>query len=411
MNPSTSKRMTRLASLLAAGALAGAALTAGTIGAGAGAASASAVAPAAPAAPAVPAAVPDHDRVVVYYQKNHTDTGTYISPLPLVTQNTGVDVINLAAVRMNQDVLNLNDWLPSDPRYDQMWADLATIQQSGVAVVGMIGGAENQTWENLDDDYDTQYARLKDFIDTYHLDGIDLDIETDTEIGTAEHVIEDLRADFGPGFLITMSPVSRALEGDDENLSGFDYDQLYADVGDDIDWFNAQFYCNWGEPTVDDYDAIIDYQQSGEGAGIPSQKIVMIALTNESNCPEGAGWIPLDQLQQNLRALVAEHPDFGGVAGWEYFNSRPGGEAAPWEWAALMRQTLDEPAPTPTPTPTPAPDPSTSPTASAAQLANTGANDGADAMLALIAALGIAAGGAVAAAGVVLGARSTGRGR
>lgn len=80
------------------------------------------VSPASAAAPVVR----DSGRVVVYYQKQFVNgsTGAYISPLPLVTEHTGVDVVNLAAVHMNAGELKLNDLLPDDPSFDTMWAEL-----------------------------------------------------------------------------------------------------------------------------------------------------------------------------------------------------------------------------------------------------------------------------------------------
>ncbi len=226
-------------------------------------------------------------RVIVYYQKQFVDgsSGAYISPLPLVTENTGVDVVNLAAVHMNENELRLNDLLPDDPLFGTMWRELGEIQDAGVAVVGMIGGAQNATWQSLSTDYETQYQRLHDFVATYSLDGIDLDVETETDVAVVEHVIADLARDFGDGFLITLSPVTAALVGED-NLSGFDYDQLYAASGESIDWFNTQFYCGWGEPTAADYDEIVSYQAE-RGAGIPASKIVMAVLTNPENCGDG----------------------------------------------------------------------------------------------------------------------------
>lgn len=41
-----------------------------------------------------------------------------------------------------------------------------------------------------------------------------------------------------------------------------------------------------------------------------------------------------------LAALRGSHGRFGGVMGWEYFNSLPGGEERPWEWAREMTRHL-----------------------------------------------------------------------
>lgn len=64
----------------------------------------------------------------------------------------------------------------------------------------------------------------------------------------------------------------------------------------------------------------------------------MIGLvTNPAN---GSGFIPFDVLATVLPLMVGQHARFGGVMGWEYFNSLPGGRERPWEWAQWMSRTL-----------------------------------------------------------------------
>lgn len=275
--------------------------------------------------------------------------------------------------------------------YDKMWDELHQMQDAGIPVIAMIGGAVNDTWPNLASDFDTQYAALKKFVQTYRLDGIDLDIELDQaqqekgltiDIETVVRVIDHLRADFGPGFLITASPVMDEFgpgNRDDPNsdpspsgVYGVDFNELYRQRGDQIAWFNMQAYCGHGLPTPEEYDAIIDYQQA-KGAKIPPEKLVIAALTNKENCEQANGWIPLDELTAGLTELVGQYPTFGGVAGWEYFNSEPGLTARPWEWAARMRAALDaDPTPTPTTTTTPTTTPTpTTPTTSTGESTTT----------------------------------------
>ena len=380
----------------------------------AAAAVAALVLPASSAAVAAPD-VRDSHRVVVYYQKHYQDDRTrtgYISALPLLTERTGVDVVNLAAIHMNRDVLNLNDDPPSDPMYDRMWDELHQMQRAGIAVIGMIGGAQNDTWPSLQADFATQYARLRDFVRTYGLDGVDLDIELDeaqqkqglsVDIRTVVDVIDALRADFGPGFLITASPVASEFISPDENdpdappspdgQYGVDMNEMYRQRGGDIAWFNMQAYCGHGEPTPDDYDEIVRYQRL-HGAAIPPSKLVIAAITDYDNCTSG-GWVPVPELTAGLRTLTATYPDFGGIAGWEYFNSQPGGTARPWEWAATMRAALDAVDPEPSPSP-PAPGPSPSADASAAPtLAETGQDPVPLAATGMLAALAVALGATV----------------
>jgi chitinase len=277
-----------------------------------------------------PATAAGSKRVVVYYQTQYAN-GSYVSPKALVDHGTGVTDLLVGAIHLNQDDVTLNDHTPDDPSFTQMWQDLAALQGAGVHVLGMVGGAAQGSFQRLDADFDTYYPRLKDVVTTYHLDGLDLDVEESMSLGGIERLIDQLHADFGAGFLVTLAPVATALSGGG-NLSGFDYDQLYRDRAGSISWFNAQFYCGWGSlDSTSGYDAIV-----ARGT-VPADKVVAGTLTNPANC--GSGYVDLDTLKATLATLAGRY-DFGGVAGWEYFNSEPGGTAAPWQWAAEMSAAM-----------------------------------------------------------------------
>lgn len=296
-------------------------------------------------------------RTIAYYQTSRVDNDVnnpYISPLPLTTEHTGTDYVILAAIKLKPEGVILNDHEPDDPYYDPVWADLTAMQQQGVRVIGMVGGAQNPSWETLSDDFDEQYDRLSKLIVEHDLDGIDLDVETPTDIEVVEKVIDALRADFGPTFVITLSPVAKAMRGEIDNLSELDYDQLYADRGDDIDWFNLQTYCGWGKPTEKFFSTV--YKHQSEVGGVPTSKLVMGVLSSPINCPGADGWIGLRPLLVNVSKLAAAHPDFGGVATWEYYNSDPGGTSAPWLLNGLLTDAMNgilPPVPGPQPTPVP----------------------------------------------------------
>lgn len=68
----------------------------------------------------------------------------------------------------------------------------------------------------------------------------------------------------------------------------------------------------------------------------PSQ-IVAGQLTSPDN---GYGYTAIPNLNQTVIELVDEYGLIGGIMGWEYFNSDPGGTAEPWEWAQEMTQIL-----------------------------------------------------------------------
>ncbi|MEU2563140.1 glycosyl hydrolase family 18 protein [Streptomyces longispororuber] len=275
-------------------------------------------------------------RVVVYYQTQYTN-GTYVSPLNLTAQRTGVTDVIVAAVHLN-DVngpyapVHVNDDPPSAAKYDQMWRDLKTLQGQGVHVLAMVGGAAPGSFTRLDTEFDTYYPLLRDFVRRYGLDGVDLDVEERMSLAGIERVIDALRRDFGPGFLITLAPVGSALSGGG-NLSGFNYERLYRDRGGDIAWFNAQFYNGWGSmASTSSYDAVM------RRGLVPASKVVAGTLTDPSN--GGSGYVDVTRLKSTIRSLVARYPQMGGVMGWEYFNSQPGGTAQPWRWAAEVSAAL-----------------------------------------------------------------------
>ncbi|MEC3993898.1 discoidin domain-containing protein [Actinacidiphila sp. DG2A-62] len=272
-------------------------------------------------------------RVVVYYQTQYSN-GSYVSPLGLTDHDTGVTDLLIGAFHLNGDgSVHLNDDPPGDPKFSQMWSDVAAMRAKGVHALGMVGGAAQGSFQRLDTQFDTYYPLLKNVVSTYHLDGLDLDVEESMSLGGVERLIDQLHTDFGSGFLVTLAPVATALSGGG-NLSGFSYDQLYRDRASSIAWFNAQFYCGWGSlSSTSGYDAIVNH------GVVPADKVVAGTLTNPANC--GSGYVDPTTLDGTLASLAAKYPSFGGVAGWEYFNSEPGGTAAPWQWAASVSAAMN----------------------------------------------------------------------
>lgn len=200
----------------------------------------------------------------------------------------------------------------------------------------MLGGAAKGSFARLDRDdgtFEDYYTPLRDLIRTRGLDGLDLDVEEPMNLSGIIRLIDRLKSDFGSGFTITLSPVAAALMSDNprHNLSGFSYEALEVMRGSQIQWYNTQFYCGWGDMTQPEgYDLMI-------ARGWPPEKVVVGLVTNPEN---GSGWVPFEALSNVLATLQSRYPTFGGVMGWEYFNSLPGGRERPWEWAAFMTQKL-----------------------------------------------------------------------
>ena len=237
-----------------------------------------------------------NQHVVAYYQTQYSN-GTYVSPLPLQGIATDVEV---AAIHLDDDgSLHINDNPPTDSMFDQMWTDLSSLQNSGVRVEAMLGGAGGDSFANLANNFSQYYATLKNFLSTYHFNGIDLDIEESYSLADIEQLITQLRSDFGPNFEILMAPVASDLSGGSEFSGGFSYSQLESDVGSDINWYNAQFYCGWGDlSSTSSYDAVI-------ANGFPASQVVAGTVTNPANC---SGYVDPGTLANTLSCWPANTP-------------------------------------------------------------------------------------------------------
>uniref|UniRef100_A0A0P0CNF5 Chitinase 2 n=1 Tax=Hypocrella siamensis TaxID=696354 RepID=A0A0P0CNF5_9HYPO len=289
--------------------------------------------------PPIPPHVNPLPRLITYYQTHHDSaTGKHISILPLLTQpSISVTHVILAAIHINSDPHNitLNDHVPDHPRFQTLWAELRILQASGIKVLGMLGGAAKGTYARLDGDdnhqFETYYAPLRHLLQTRNLDGIDLDVEEEMSLSGIIRLIDRLRADFGPSFIITMAPVAMALLDSTKNLSGFDYEALEVMRGREIAWYNTQFYCGWGDlSNTFMYDMMLQ-------KGWSPDKLVIGVVTNPAN---GSGFVAWDVLASVLGFLNQRHQNFGGVMGWEYFNSLPGDADQPWQWASDLSLLL-----------------------------------------------------------------------
>ncbi|KJZ74012.1 hypothetical protein HIM_06680 [Hirsutella minnesotensis 3608] len=276
-------------------------------------------------------------RIITYYQTHHDSAGKHISILPLLTQPAiSVTHVIVAAIHINDDplALTLNDHGPDHPRFQTLWAELRILQAAGIKVLALLGGAAKGTYQRLDADdaqFEAYYAPLRDLVRARGLDGLDLDVEEDMTLVGIMRLIDRLRSDFGPGFIITMAPVAMALLDSAKNLSGFDYEALEVMRGHEIAWYNTQFYCGWGDfSTTYMYDLMLQ-------KGWPARKVVIGLVTNPAN---GKGFVPWDKLSLVLDILKHRNQPFAGVMGWEYFNGLPGDAPRPWEWAQKMTSML-----------------------------------------------------------------------
>lgn len=201
-------------------------------------------------------------RVIVYHQTHHeSDGGPPISLLPLITNSTGVTHVIIAAIHLNDPSGNitLNDTPPDHEKFNALWSEAAWLQASGIKVLGMLGGFAKGSFERLDGDdlarFESYYVPLRDVIRSHRLDGLDLDIEEPTSLPGTIRLIDRLRVDFGPQFIITLAPVATALLPNQPHLSGpaFDYRLLEQMRGHEIAWYTEGVREVWTVSSADDF--------------------------------------------------------------------------------------------------------------------------------------------------------------
>nr|AIU39613.1 chitinase [Orbilia oligospora] len=278
---------------------------------------------------------PPHQSRIVRYHQTHYHNGKFVSILPLLAPECGVTHIIIAAIHLNAlpaDV-TLNDDPYNAPKHEPLWQECKQLQASGVKILGMLGGAAKGSYTRLDgptDRFEAFYGPLKEMIEYAKLDGLDLDVEEQMSLPGVIRLIDRLKQDFGRDFIITLAPVATGLQLFRPHLSGFSYFELEKAFGRYISWYNTQFYCGWGSMnSIADYEKILM-------CGWDPKKIVVGVVTNPGN---GAGWVPDDVLCDTLSEMRDRDPDnFGGVMGWEYFNSMTTSnpEEGPWSWSRLM---------------------------------------------------------------------------
>ena len=257
------------------------------------------------------------DRKIIFYYQ------TFTSLKPILIQNTLVTHIHLSSIHfgINTDkspYIHLNDYPPNNKIFDNMWNEIKCANKLGIKIILMIGGAGG-AFDTLFSDFDVYYNLLKNTINEYPcISGIDLDVEETTSVDNIKYLIKKIKNDFGKKFIISMAPVSYAIESNNPGLGGFIYKELYdSPEGRMIDYFNGQFYYDIAEKS---YDEVMSNN-------FPPEKIVF----GMESCND------IILVKKIVERLSNKYKNFGGVFNWEYFNAD---KQNPYDWVLLMHHAM-----------------------------------------------------------------------
>lgn len=212
--------------------------------------------------------------------------------------------------------IHLNNSHPDDNCFNEVWKDITEAHNKNIKIVLMIGG-EGGAYNMLFSNYNVYYSLLKQVLNNHHeISGIDLDIEEDAKLENILQFVSDIKRDY-PNFIITFAPIASTLQYDSSSMAGFSYKELYNKIGNEIEYFNGQFYEDY---TYKAFKQCVDN-------GYPANKIVMGMLNNAAD---------LDNNLKTISTISRYYPDIGGAFVWEYFE----GDKPPEEWSVKVNEAL-----------------------------------------------------------------------
>lgn len=90
-------------------------------------------------------------RLIVYVQTFQSPDGKPLSLLPLLEHETGITHVILASVHLHETPgeIRLNDNYFGEPVWDTVWEEVKVLQENGVKVMLMLGGAAGGTFRRL----------------------------------------------------------------------------------------------------------------------------------------------------------------------------------------------------------------------------------------------------------------------
>ena len=328
--------------------------------------------------------------LVVYHQSLHAHNGIMISLRPLARANTSVAAVILGNFYLylnNKEPslstpgtegnvgasVFLNDYAMDDSSIDDLWTDTEYLQKAGIKIIGLLSLRADDTSDNKnilkgenDSVFQDCYELLHGLVVSRRLDGLNLDVDISEKLisadgGTISHkgaiqLIDRLHADFGAGFVLSITTSVQALLSDNENKASeaFDIREIELQRGHLINWYIVPIFGPTNEQATDHRDPSPLYvRQLNSYIRMLSQKLIMTRkiLISISTNPDVShevaktrgAYLDLDVLENILDLLYYSYSplDFGGIAGWEYCRAGdPQRKSPPWVWMKELSEML-----------------------------------------------------------------------
>ena len=285
---------------------------------------------------------------------------------------------------INNTVSNLNFYARSN---SLLIADIPVVQAQGRKVLMSIGGANGSFKLNSTADVNTFVSKVKSIIQTYGVDGIDIDLEHNeylNQSGTisnpSSHIVNLIsglqqllnwhQTTYNKKMILTLVPetayVTGGLSQYQTDTYGVAYLPIIEALRNDIDLLMVQLY-NAGQNTalngvsytngkaeyiVSQTEAIIKgftcKSSRGIYSGMPASKVV-VTLPANSNAA-GSGYVVPDTVKAAINYLMGVgpkigkytlataggYPDLRGMAGWSINEDYNGGNTYANNYASIF---------------------------------------------------------------------------
>ena len=174
-------------------------------------------------------------KIIYYYQ-------TFVG-LEKLKVNCDATNLIISSIHFGDNKIYLNDNEPDNVKFKQLWEETKNLSEKDIHISCMVGGAGG-AFKELFSNLDVYYKTLCDFLlSKPWIQGINIDVEETVTMDNIKKLISKIRNDFGENFIISMAPVSSAMESDNPGMGGFVYKDLFnSPEGKMIDFFYCQCY-------------------------------------------------------------------------------------------------------------------------------------------------------------------------